>query len=76
MPAGYFVDANLTFHGFTKKVTVKLFYYPQSDQSTYLLAGFSAEFEFLAISDFGISSTNIEDNVIIKINANLRNKKA
>jgi polyisoprenoid-binding protein YceI len=72
---GFFVDANLTFHGFTKKVVVKLFYEKQTDQQTYTLAGISAEFEFLALSDFGIVSTNIADKVKIRLNSTLRNKK-
>jgi polyisoprenoid-binding protein YceI len=73
---GYFVDANLTFHGFTKKVVVKLYYYPLSDQGTYNMVGFSAEFEILSKTDFGIVSANIDDKVVIKVNANLKNKKS
>lgn len=72
---GYFVDANLTFHGFTKQVTVKMFYFKQSDQGSYTMAGLTAEFDMLSKTDFGINSTNIDDKVKIKINANLKNKK-
>lgn len=72
---GYFVDANLTFHGITKEVTVKLFYEPQSDQGTYTMAGISAEYEMFALSDFAITSTNIDDKVKVRINALMRNKK-
>ena len=73
--AGYLVDANLTFHGFTKQVTVKLDYYKQTDQGTYIMAGLSGEFTFLAKTDFGIVSGNIDDKVVIKVNANFKNKK-
>lgn len=72
---GYFVDANLTFHGFTKQVTVKLIYEPQSDQGTYSMAGITAEYEFFALSDFGIESSNIDDKITVKINVLMRNKK-
>lgn len=72
---GFFVDANLVFHGVTKKVVVKLFYKKQTDQGTFNMAGVSAEFEFLALTDFAIVSTNIGDNVKVRINSLLRNKK-
>jgi polyisoprenoid-binding protein YceI len=72
---GYLVDANLTFHGFTKLVVVTLYYYKQTDQGTYNMAGLTAEFVMLAKTDFGIVSGNIDDKVSIKINANLKNKK-
>lgn len=72
---GFLVDANLTFRGVSKKVVVKLFYEKQSDQGTFNMAGISAEFEFLAITDFGIVSTNIDDKVKIRLNALLRNVK-
>lgn len=72
---GYFVDADMTFLGVTKQVTVKLFYEKQSDQGTYNMAGIMAEYEFKAITDFGLVSTNIDDNVKVRINTLLRNKK-
>jgi polyisoprenoid-binding protein YceI len=74
--AGFIVDANFTFHGVTKQVTVKLFYYPQTDQGSYKMTGISAQFEFLALSDFAISSTNIDDKVVVKMNVLLRNKNS
>lgn len=73
--AGFFVDANFSFHGVTKKVVVKLFYAKQSDQTTFLMSGVTAEFDMLALTDFAISSTNIDDKVKVRINALLRNKK-
>lgn len=73
--AGFFVDADLTFLGVTKQVTVKLFYEKQTDQGSYTMAGIIAEFDFLAITDFGLSSTNVDDKVKVRINALLRNKK-
>lgn len=74
--AGYFVDANLNFLGVTKLVTVKLFYVPQSDQGTFNMAGITAEFEFRALTDFAVSSTNIDDKVKVRMNVLLRNKKS
>jgi polyisoprenoid-binding protein YceI len=73
---GYVIDANLTFHGFTKKVTLKLDYFPLSDQGSYTMVGFSAEFDFLSKTDFAVSSSNIDDKVKVKINVNLKNKKS
>lgn len=72
---GFFVDANFTFHGVTKKVVVKFYYEKQTDQGTFYMAGISAEFEFLALTDHAISSTNIDDHVKVRINTLLRNKK-
>lgn len=72
---GYLVDANMTFHGFTKSVVVKLSYFKQTDQGTYMMAGLTAEFVFLAKTDFGIVSGNIDDKVTITINTNFKNKK-
>jgi hypothetical protein len=40
------------------------------------MVGVTAEYEFLALSDFGVSSTNIDDKVVVKINLLLRNKNA
>ncbi|HEX5001471.1 MAG TPA: YceI family protein, partial [Bacteroidia bacterium] len=74
--AGYLVAADLTFLGVTKTVVVKLMYYKQTDQGTYNMAGLSAEFTMLAKTDFGVVSSNIDDKVLIKVNANLKNKKS
>ena len=72
---GFVADADFTFHGVTRKVTVKLFFYPVSDQGTTMMTGLSAEFEFNALTDYLITSTNIDDKVKIRINTLLRNKK-
>jgi polyisoprenoid-binding protein YceI len=74
--ASFLVDADFTFNGVTKQVTVKLNYLPESDQGSYKMVGVTAEYEFLALSDFGVSSTNIDDKVVVKINLLLRNKNA
>ena len=70
--AGFIVDAELTFNGVTKPVTIKLIYHPQSLDNT--LAGISAEFDFLAKSIFGIESTNIADKVTVKMNLTFKKK--
>jgi hypothetical protein len=44
------------------------------DASGFTMAGLSGEFDFLALTDFAISSTNIDDNVSVKINTLLRKK--
>jgi polyisoprenoid-binding protein YceI len=72
---GFFVDADMTFLGVTKTVTVKLFYEKQTDQGTFTMAGISAEYTFKAITDYAVASTNIDDEVKIRINTLLRNKK-
>ena len=73
---GFLIDADLTFLGVTKEVTVKFFYYPETDITTDFMCGISAEFEFNALTDFGLSSTNIADKVTVKINTLLKNKKS
>lgn len=78
--AGYNFTANLTFHGVTKAVSGTLYYETQThfDGSTptngYTIAGLEAEFEFLALTDFLVESTNIDDRVTVRINALMRKK--
>ena len=73
---GYIVKADLTFHGLTKPVTGKLDYDGMVISGTGASAknnyGFSFEFQFLAKSDFGITSTSIADKVDVKCNAIFR----
>lgn len=74
---GYIVTANLTFHGVTKPVTMKLDYVGTSDLTSstgapYKLGGLTASFQINAKTDFGISSTNIADKVTITINCNFK----
>lgn len=72
---GFVAKADLTFHGFTKEVTMIVYYAKQyHDASGFTMAGLSGEFDFLALTDFAISSTNIDDNVSVKINTLLRKK--
>jgi len=73
---GFLVDANLTFLGVTEEVTVKIYFFPVSDQGSYTMTGLNCEFEFNAISDFGLSSSNVDDKVVVKLNLLLKNKKA
>lgn len=76
--AGYIANADLTFNGVIKNVVVKLSYEKQSHQlgapAGYTLAGIEGEFEFNALSDFLISSTNISDKVLVRMNVLLRKK--
>lgn len=74
---GYIVDGTLSFHGKTSPVIMKLkyvgtTYFPEGRNGPYYVAGFSAEFEFLAKSGHDIQSTNIADLVKIKANAQFR----
>lgn len=72
---GYVARANLTFHGITKEVTLKMYYAVQyHDPSGFTMAGLTAQYDFLALSDYGISSNNIDDKVTVKINTLLRKK--
>jgi len=72
---GYIVTADLTFHGFTNEVTAKLDYAGKADEGTYDEYGFNLAFSFLAISDFGITSTSISDNVDVKCGAAFKQAK-
>ncbi|MDO8367488.1 MAG: YceI family protein [Saprospiraceae bacterium] len=71
---GYNVTADMTFHGFTKEVTMKLnylgkTYFPNADATkSFWTQGFIGQFEFNALSDFGIVSTNIADRITVKMN--------
>jgi polyisoprenoid-binding protein YceI len=72
---GYIVTANLTFHGVTKPVTMKLDYTGSKDftgTTPYKLAGLSGQFQINAQTDFGITSTSIADKVVIKMNCNFK----
>lgn len=71
---GYLVDANFVFNGVTKEVTVKLYYVPISNLETYNMVGITGEFVFNALSDYAISTTNIDDQVTVKLNILLKNK--
>ena len=71
---GYIVTADLDFHGVKKEVKMQLNYsgktfFPATDpKNSYWTQGLTGQFEFNAISDFGIVSTNIADAVVVKLN--------
>jgi len=71
----FLITADFTFHGVTLPVTIKLTYVPQTHlNGGYTIAGFSGQFEFNALSDYGIESTNIGNKVVVKMNAAMRKK--
>jgi len=77
---GYNAKADLTFHGVTDEVDVKLNYagLTHFDENSGVhgaplnLVGFTAEFQFNAKTVFGIESSNIADVVTVKINIQLK----
>lgn len=77
---GYTARANLTFHGFTKEVPVRLRYTKATyfdansglSGAPFYISGLTGEFEFNAKTDFGIVSSNIADRVRVKINAQFK----
>ena len=69
---GYDVKADLTFHGATHEVVCKMNYVGKTLSGTSEVLGFYLEFSFLAKTDFGIESSNIGDNVTLKINTNFK----
>ncbi|HEX5152973.1 MAG TPA: YceI family protein [Parafilimonas sp.] len=70
---GYIVTADFTFHGVTKEVTGKLDYIGKTSIGTDVYEyGLQLVFSILAISDFGIESTSIADNVDIKCSGNFK----
>jgi polyisoprenoid-binding protein YceI len=66
---GYIVTADLTFHRVTKEITAKMDFAGKASEGDYDEYGFNLAFSILAISDFGIESTSIADNVDIKCGA-------
>ena len=73
---GYIVKCDFTFHGVTKEISGKLMYDGQattgSGATLKNVYGFSFDFQFLAKSDFLISSNNIADKIDVKCNAIFR----
>ncbi|MBP6827869.1 MAG: YceI family protein [Saprospiraceae bacterium] len=68
---GYIATADLNFHGVTKEVKVQLNYSGKTyieATAPYYVAGLTGQFEFNAISDFALVSTNIADRVVVKLN--------
>jgi polyisoprenoid-binding protein YceI len=72
--AGFLVDADFTFLGITKEVTVKMTFAPKFDIGTAYAAGLYSEFQ-IAKADFLPTNTNIGDVVKIRVNSLMRNKK-
>ena len=72
--AGFLVDADFTFLGVTKPVTVKMFFAPKYDIGTAFAAGLNSEFDINKI-DFLPNDTNIGDVIRIKVNSLMRIKK-
>jgi polyisoprenoid-binding protein YceI len=73
--AGFLVDAQFTFLGITKDVTLKMYFAPKTDIGTAYMTGIYGEFEINALADFLPGNTNIGDKVKIRINNLMRNKK-
>ena len=73
--AGYTVLADLTFLGVTRSVTMNLEYVGKKEYDAYTLISFDADFQFNAISDFGLGSTSVADLVTINLNLNLKKNK-
>ena len=73
---GYIVKFDFTFHGVTKELTGKLFYDGKtvtgSGATAKTVYGFSFDFQFLAKSDFLITSSNVADKITVKCNAIFR----
>lgn len=73
--AGYTVMADLTFLGTTREVTINLEYVGKHEFDSYTMASFVAEFQFNAISDFGLGDTSVGDLVTVNLNLNLKKNK-
>lgn len=73
---GYIVKFDFTFHGVTKELTGKLDYSGKtttgSGATLKYVYGFSFDFQFLAKTDFLISSNSIADNINVQCNAIFR----
>jgi polyisoprenoid-binding protein YceI len=73
---GYIVKCDFTFHGVTKEITGKLMYDGKTETGTgatlKYVYGFSFDFQFLAKTDYGITSNSVADNITVKCNAIFR----
>ncbi|MDP9229269.1 MAG: YceI family protein [Bacteroidota bacterium] len=73
---GYIVKCDFTFHGVTKEITGKLMYdgvlTTGAGATLKYVYGFSFDFQFLAKTDYLITSNSIADKVDIKCNAIFR----
>ena len=73
--ASFLAEADFTFLGITKEVTVKMNYYAKTDIGTAYMSGVYGEFEINALADLLPGNTNIGDKVKIRIDNLIRNKK-
>jgi polyisoprenoid-binding protein YceI len=76
---GYIATCDMTFHGVTKEVKMQLnysgkTYFPSAAdyKKSYWVQGFTTQFEFKALSEYGLVTTNIADNVVVKMNILIR----
>lgn len=73
---GYIIKCDLTFHGITKEVTGKLTYDGKTQTGAgatlKYVYGFSFDFQFLAKTDYAITSNNVADNMTVKCNSIFR----
>lgn len=71
-PTGYIVTGDLTFHGVTSELAMKLNYLGTDlidlREVPTNVAGFEGQFEMNAKTVFGIESTSIGDRVVVNIN--------
>ncbi len=72
---GYIITADFTFHGVTKEITAKMDYAGKVASGSSDVYGFNLAFSILAISDFGIASTSISDNVDVKCGASFKHSQ-
>ena len=73
--AGYTVLADLTFLGKTQSVTMNLEYLGKKESTSDTIISFNAEFQFNAISEFGLGATTVADLVTVNLNLNLKKNK-
>ena len=75
-PTGYIVTGDLTFHGVTDEVIMTLNYTGTDlvDLRGTLtnVAGFEAQFEFNALTVYGLESSNIADRVVVNMNGQFK----
>ena len=77
---GYNATANLTFHGVTKEIPVKITYVKSTHfdlesgigGAPFTVAGLQAQFEINAKTDFAIVSTSIADRVRIRVSGQFK----
>jgi polyisoprenoid-binding protein YceI len=72
---GFLCDADFTFLGITKPVTVKMYFSKKTDIGTAFMSGVHSEFEMNALADFLPGNTNIGEKVKVRINNLMRIKK-